>query len=581
MEKANMDNQEHWLSIIENGGSTAEQRKAIIQLGKTGDTLAITALRRKWISGSDELRKLAIRSLEAIKYRFLEVHRGEIQTPSRSLFDIIQTWLFKRTGNFLYINHIDLDLAQAGDERSLAYLELCLVFGNFDVRSQAVRMLARVGGERVVTPLIDSLSDVKDSVRSAARDALAGMGRLALEPLAALCQGKIPHQPVARRYAIQALGKIGGHRAIDALVYCLNDRYYYVREYAVNELKRFGDKAVPRLLEALKNPDNTFRVEVINCLDAFDDPDITESFAQLLKDPADRMRVAVVRVLAKKDDDEVIDRLIEALKDPYDGVRAEAAMAFSRIRVPRAIEPLMTMLDDPSLFARNRAIDALGHSGDPKAADALVARLDPESTRDNIRIAMALAELKDTRAIEPLADIVTHPVFKSEKALSALNSLKGLVILRDGQLYCVKCIARSKTFKTPNYNSNLFYSDSFLYVACRKCESNLFFSEEIQRVVLVLDRNMKEDMTVDGENLLVNQLRQEQLTDFDEIRIIDADDYQVERFAMQIKNDTDDMRREWLPLTLVHLNPKLPLSQSKINMLRDFFEVVTLKERHA
>lgn len=582
MEKAVSNNQQHWLNIIENGGSIAEKRKAIIQLGKTGDVRAITPLRRVWIAGDDELRKLALMSLESIKYRFLLEHKGEIHRTSQSLWDIIQSWVFKRTGNFKYIQQIHRDLAEAGDQRSFAYLELCLVFGNVSVRNQAVRMLARLGSEKAVTPLIDSLSDIRDSVRAAARDSLAGMGEPALEPLTALCRGKILHQPVARRYAIQALGKIGGDRAIDTLVYCLNDKYYYVREYAVNELTRFGDKAVPRLLDALKSQDDALRVEVINCLDAFGNIDVTEPFAQLLKDPAERIRVAVVRVLAQKKEVKMVDQLIEALKDPYDGVRSEAAVAFTHIRVPRAVEPLMAMLDDPSPFARNRAIDALGNCGDPKAADALAARLDPGSTQENIRIAMALANLKDTRAIEPLSDIVNHPVFKTEKALASLNSLKRLVLPRDGQLYCVKCVARAMSFKSPTYNNtNIFFSDSFFYVACRKCESNLFFSEEIRRVILVLDRNMEEDMTVDGENLVVNQLRRDQLTDFDEIRIIDADDYQVERFAMQIKNDTDDKRREWLSYTLVHLNSKLSLSQSKINMLRDHFEVVTLKENHA
>ena len=74
-------------------------------------------------------------------------------------------------------------------------------------------------------------------------------------------------------------------------------------------------------------------------------------------------------------------------------------------------------------------------------------------------------------------------------------------------------------------------------------------------VVAVLDINMKEEQVKDGDVLRVNWLTRGELFDFDRIEIINVNDKDVERFAIQVNNDLDGFRTPRYSKMLCVLSP--------------------------
>ncbi|HEX9921857.1 MAG TPA: hypothetical protein VGD99_04280 [Anaerolineae bacterium] len=105
------------------------------------------------------------------------------------------------------------------------------------------------------------------------------------------------------------------------------------------------------------------------------------------------------------------------------------------------------------------------------------------------------------------------------------------------QLLCKRCLARctAHTVSIPGM-------DKVKYYGCRLCHQN---SElyEVDRVIAVLDTRMAAEPVQHNQTLCVNWLANRTLFDFDDVEIIEASDLDVERFVVQVGNDTDPVRR--------------------------------------
>ena len=75
--------------------------------------------------------------------------------------------------------------------------------------------------------------------------------------------------------------------------------------------------------------------------------------------------------------------------------------------------------------------------------------------------------------------------------------------------------------------------------------------------------------------LRVNWLEHRHLFDFDEVQIVQATDEDVERFAVQVGNDTDPTRKPRYPKMRCVILPECKLSENTMRILeRMFGEVV-------
>ena len=131
---------------------------------------------------------------------------------------------------------------------------------------------------------------------------------------------------------------------------------------------------------------------------------------------------------------------------------------------------------------------------------------------------------------------------------------------RVDRLFCPNCLVRCGKHKL-----SFGLWSSLSYYGCRACQQSRSFLEG--RLVAVLDSNMTAELTVTDKVIRVNWLQKRTLGDFEEIWIIQASDEDVERFAMQIGNDTDTVRKSRYKQIFYTIAPSCPLSENSLRVL--------------
>ncbi len=129
-----------------------------------------------------------------------------------------------------------------------------------------------------------------------------------------------------------------------------------------------------------------------------------------------------------------------------------------------------------------------------------------------------------------------------------------------GQTYCRRCLLRCTAHPV-----RLSWWQTVTYYGCRGCgQSRELFQGQ---VVAVLDSNMAAGQAEQEDSLRVNWLARRELFDFDRVEIVQATDEQVERFAVQVGNDTDPARSyRGLPCRV-----SCPLSANTMRILQHTF----------
>jgi HEAT repeat protein len=187
---------------------------------------------------------------------------------------------------------------------------------------------------------------------------LAKAGKPAVRPLINALDAD---EPLIRRQAADALGRIGDPQAVEPLIATLNDRDLLVRAHAVQALGRLRDpRAVAPLIAILNSREQEayVRMDAAEALGAIGDPSAVEP-------------------------------LILALLDNYWGIRSRAALALGKLKDPRAVGSLIGALQDREAAVRGSAAEALGIMGDGRAVKPLTAAL--QDTERDVRKKAALA----------------------------------------------------------------------------------------------------------------------------------------------------------------------------------------------
>ncbi|MGO9892958.1 MAG: HEAT repeat domain-containing protein, partial [Bryobacteraceae bacterium] len=97
---------------------------------------------------------------------------------------------------------------------------------NHKIRWRAVYTLTEIRDERAIIPLIKQLEKENASMKMKIALSLSKFGENAIEPLTIALNDK---NSVVRENAAEALGEIGGARALISLKNALNDEDPYVR----------------------------------------------------------------------------------------------------------------------------------------------------------------------------------------------------------------------------------------------------------------------------------------------------------------------------------------------------------------
>lgn len=148
-------------------------------------------------------------------------------------------------------------------------------------------------------------------------------------------------------------------------------------------LRQFGEQAPGTLRSLLRGQD-------------------VESLLAALNDEEFQVRDNAIAELGKLGERRAVEPLISLLDDPNVYIRDNAINSLGLIGDGRAVAPLLEALGDQNVYIRDNAITALGRLRDPRAVEPLIALLADHNVylRDNA--ASALGEIGDRRALEPL-----------------------------------------------------------------------------------------------------------------------------------------------------------------------------------
>jgi HEAT repeat protein len=402
---------------------------------------------------------------------------------------------------------------------------------------------------------------------------LSRAGARAVEPLVRLTTDNLPD---IREHAVETLGKIGVPAAVEPLIQSLEDEDLNVRKKAVKALGRIGGpRAVDVLIETLKKTDTGIRREAVKALGHAGEIKAVEPLISALvdKDSDPDTRREAAEALGRIKEPRAATRLIALLEDNIPDVRKNAAVILGNMGDRRAVEPLTRTLHDEQSEVSEEAAAALGKIGDIRAVEPLHDKMRDKQPGWE-RAALALGEIGDTRAIDSLIAME----WKSKEAQWILNKMRNKIPYEDLDFLCEKCRCRANEFHSETSLSTYFRHISIYYYACRMCRSNSYLLSGIKIAVLLLDHGCEDTFVQKGESVIVNWFKSEELFDYTEIRIIDADDYEVEKLVMTLMNDMDDQRRKRLPKIPVYLSHQLKISQAKMNLLKDNFTIKTIKE---
>lgn len=158
--------------------------------------------------------------------------------------------------------------------------------------------------------------------------------------------------------------------------------------------------------------------------------------------------------------------------------------------------------------------------------------------RERFRAEYGLIELGG-EAVPILETAVRENALRRSVALRLAQTIGGETTRQLGAqahwLLCPDCLVRFGRHQIE------FMAEPILYYGCRICRQSRRYWPG--KVTAVLDEGMAETVETDQDIIRVNWLKHRALFDFDRVEIIRATDEDVERFAVQVGNDTDPLRR--------------------------------------
>jgi hypothetical protein len=133
-------------------------------------------------------------------------------------------------------------------------------------------------------------------------------------------------------------------------------------------------------------------------------------------------------------------------------------------------------------------------------------------------------------------------------------------------LLCRRCLVRGYAHRIP-----LPWQPDFVFYGCRTCRQSRALVDWPGKIVAVLDTAWVAEQIQQGDVWYVNWLQHRALFDFDRVLIVQATDEDVERFAVQVGNDTDPFRKPRYQQIPCRVKPECRLSENTMRILDRMF----------
>jgi len=292
-----------------------------------------------------------------------------------------------------------------------------------DVRGMAVDILGQTGNKSAAGILKKLLSDSDRHTRLSAAEALWNLGDQsglkvvyavindvpAQEPVvnSPLEELKIISQNKIREHAIEALARMRGEKAADALFSLKNDTYGSIRDVAARELARLGyADELAQFLDAVGSEDEAIRFEGANILAKICNPDTVEPLRGLLGgERSMRVRIAALDAMkcmnGKKN---AIPELLRLADEPNPTIKFKAVTALGVIRDKKAFEKLTEIYGATNDIAlKIAALKGLMNGGVKPDESVLTRAFDSNSQEVKLEALKVLRGMPDADARQYLA----------------------------------------------------------------------------------------------------------------------------------------------------------------------------------
>lgn len=233
----------------------------------------------------------------------------------------------------------------------------------------AARVLVKLDDMEAARALVDALCSRDEFVVAAVTRSLIGARNTALLDalVRALQQGNVR----MRQAAADALGWMADRRSVEVLVAALGDEDWKVCANAVVALGRLNDRrAVTPLVALIAGSNPAMRLVAAGILGKLGDRRATAPLVGLLDDADILVRAAGAQALGALGDPRAANPLARALEREWeDRARLDMMVALVELRDSRALEPLLQILERKrgAMEQRPKATELLGQLGDPRA----------------------------------------------------------------------------------------------------------------------------------------------------------------------------------------------------------------------
>jgi hypothetical protein len=287
------------------------------------------------------------------------------------------------------------------------------------------------------------------------------------------------------------------------------------------------------------------------------------------------------RFLRQLAESEAFDHWVVQLNGPNRFRRWDACQALGQLGDLRAVDALIERLGDQDASVCRAACRALDLLGERRLAYAVVGALGGKA---QARQELArLAHEGDLRAVDPLieqwqrrSDAMKRPSSMWHKsarrsAFLALESIRK-ALKHPHQLFCRSCLARFQ-----QQDDRPEGEGALSMPVCRLCGRAVHAVVDVREVVAVLDTEMSEELSCADGVARVSYLKRDAPFDFDRVEIVRASDYEVERFCVQVSNDSDPFRKGRYRKMRCLVAPGRRLSENTLRILRSMFGKVEVR----
>lgn len=203
--------------------------------------------------------------------------------------------------------------------------------------------------------------------------------------------------------ADMALRKIGGSRAVAAVIPLLRSDEAPVRNLSMDLLRALGDQDLPAVISLLHDDDPDIRIFASDILGACNSPLAVAPLCEaMLKDPEVNVRYQAAVSLGELGRPEAVRCLNQALADE-EWVQYSVIEALAKIRDDSSVGALVAAMQKSSDLVASMIAEALGEMGNVKAVPLLLRYMDKSSTALRNKIVKAVVQILGGRSLNLLS----------------------------------------------------------------------------------------------------------------------------------------------------------------------------------